>query len=98
MSEFGGYSYLEKRHSSVDKLYGYKKFDDKLKLMEAMKKLYEEKVLPNIDKGLSGCVYTQVSDVEDECNGIFTFDREVIKVDERKMRKINEKCIRRLRK
>ena len=98
LSEFGGYSYLEKRHSSVDKLYGYKKFGGKLKLMEAMKKLYEEKVLPNIDKGLSGCVYTQVSDVEDECNGIFTFDREVIKVDERKMRKINEKCIRRLRK
>ena len=98
LSEFGGYSFLEKRHSLTNKLYGYKKFDDKLKLMEGITKLYEEKIIRNIPKGLSGCIYTQLSDVEDECNGIFTFDREVIKVDERKMKKINERCIRRLNK
>lgn len=75
-----------------------KKFEDKLKLMDALKDLYQNKILQNIPKGLSGCIYTQLSDVEDECNGIFTFDREIIKVDERKIKKINERCIRRLNK
>ncbi len=98
LSEFGGYSFLERRHSKTDKLYGYKKFDDKLKLMNGITKLYEEKIIRNIPKGLCGCIYTQLSDVEDECNGIFTFDREIIKVDERKMKKINERCIRRMNK
>ena len=98
LSEFGGYSYLEKGHANIEKLYGYKKFEDKLKLMDALKDLYQNKILQNIPKGLSGCIYTQLSDVEDECNGIFTFDREIIKVDERKIKKINERCIRRLNK
>lgn len=98
LSEFGGYSYMEKGHSTVDKLYGYKKFASKLDMMEAISSLYEKKILPNIPKGLCGCIYTQVSDVEDECNGIFTSDREVVKVDERRMKKINDRCIRRLRK
>jgi len=98
LSEFGGYSYLEKGHANIEKLYGYKKFEDKLKLMDALKNLYQNKILQNIPKGLSGCIYTQLSDVEDECNGIFTFDREIIKVDERKIKKINERCIRRLNK
>lgn len=98
LSEFGGYSYLEKGHASIDKLYGYKKFTSKIDLMESIAKLYEKKVLKNIPRGLCGCIYTQVSDVEDECNGIFTSDREIVKVDERRMKKINNRCIRRLRK
>ena len=98
LSEFGGYSYLEKGHHYVDKMYGYKKYQDKLQLMNGILKLYEDKIIRNIPKGLTGCIYTQLSDVQDECNGIFTFDREVIKVDERKMKKINERCIRRMSK
>lgn len=98
LSEFGGYSYLEKGHSACEKLYGYKKYTSKLDLMDDITTLYEKKIHSNIPKGLAGCIYTQVSDVEDECNGIFTFDREVVKVDERRMKKINDKCIRRLKK
>lgn len=98
LSEFGGYAYLEKKHAQATKLYGYKKYTEKLDLMNAIQSLYTKKILWNIPKGLAGCIYTQVSDVQDECNGIFTSDREVIKVDEKKMRKINEKCIRRLHK
>ena len=97
LSEFGGYAYLEYGHSQAEKLYGYKKFTDKLALDEAVHKLYERDILGNIRKGLAGCVYTQVSDVEDECNGIFTADRKIIKIDERKMRKMNLRCIRRLK-
>ena len=97
LSEFGGYAYLEYGHSEAEKLYGYKNFTDKLALDEAVHNLYERDILGNIRKGLAGCIYTQVSDVEDECNGIFTADRKIIKVDERKMRKMNLRCLRRLK-
>ena len=45
-----------------------------------MKKLYLEQIVPLIPKGLCGAVYTQVSDVEDETNGIFSYDRKVQKI------------------
>ncbi len=94
LSEFGGYSYLEKEHSEAEKVYGYKKYKDRIALNEAIQKLYKNSILPNIPKGLSGCIYTQVSDIQDECNGIFTEDRKMIKIDERKIKRINEACKR----
>ena len=53
--------------------------------------IFEKQIIPNIKKGLSATVYTQVSDVEDEINGILTYDRRVVKVDAQRVRKINEK-------
>lgn len=94
LSEFGGYTYVEQGHGVPKKAYGYKKFDDKVKLNEAVFALYERDVLAHISKGLSGCVYTQIADVEDECNGLFTADRQVMKIDEVKMRRLNEQCLR----
>ncbi len=95
LSEFGGLMYLEYGHSEVDSLHGlYRKYRNKLKLNEAVFRLYEKNVLRNIPKGLSGCVFTQVADVEEECNGLFTADRRVIKIDARRMRKMNQRCIR----
>ena len=98
LSEFGGYSYIEQGHSEAEKLYGYKKFTDKLELDAAVNKLYEKLIFRNIRKGLSGCIYTQVSDIEDECNGLFTADRRIIKIDEKKMRRMNERLYRRIQK
>ena len=43
--------------------------------------LYENEILPIIDSGVSALVYTQVSDVEDETNGLLTYDRKVTKVN-----------------
>lgn len=65
----------------------YKNADE---LTVAFEKLYREEVLPAVKKGLSASVYTQVSDVEDEINGIFTYDRAVIKLNEDAVRGINE--------
>ncbi len=96
LSEFGGYSYIEKGHSEAKELYGYKKFTDKLLLDDSVNNLYEKLIYRNIRKGLSGCIYTQVSDIEDECNGIFTADRKIIKIDEKKMRRMNERLYRRI--
>ena len=43
--------------------------------------MYDEMVLPSIPNGLCGCVYTQLSDVEGETNGLYTYDRQVRKVE-----------------
>ena len=50
--------------------------------------MYEKMVLPGIKKSVCGCIYTQVSDVEDEINGLYTYDRYVCKVDKKKMQKV----------
>ncbi len=91
LSEFGGYSYLEKDNFMGDKPYGYKKFKDKTKLEDAIIELYKTDVLNNIDKGLSGCVYTQLSDVENEYNGLITFDRKVLKINPKRLKALNLK-------
>lgn len=91
LSEFGGYSMQTAGHVfSPDKEFGYKKFKTQEKLCEALKKLYFKKLKPLIKKGLCACVYTQVSDVEEEINGLVTYDRKVVKVPKEFMRTLNE--------
>ena len=51
----------------------------------ALQRLYLDEVIPLIKEGCDALVYTQVSDVEDETNGLITYDREIIKVDEEKI-------------
>jgi hypothetical protein len=46
--------------------------------------------LPIVEAGVSGLIYTQVSDVEDETNGFITYDRQHLKVDPIRMTKMNE--------
>lgn len=82
LTEFGGFSLPVQKHMSSDILFGYKMFKTKEELNEAVWKLYIKDVFPAIEKGLSASIYTQVSDVEDEINGIFTYDRKEIKFDE----------------
>ena len=53
--------------------------------MDALEALYLEQIVPLIKEGLCATVYTQVSDVEEEINGLFTYDREVLKVDKDRM-------------
>ena len=48
----------------------------------------EEIVVSAIEKGACGCVYTQLSDVEDEINGLYTYDRKVCKVDKIAMKEV----------
>ena len=80
LSEFGGYSFKIPEHSfNLKKTYGYKKFEDQAAFEKSLMALYEE-VYHLAKEGLSGAVYTQVSDVEDETNGLLTYDRKVLKV------------------
>jgi hypothetical protein len=55
--------------------------------------MYEKMIRPGIKDGVCGCVYTQVSDVEDEVNGLYTYDRKVCKVNKEAMRKLAESLV-----
>ncbi|MBO5736179.1 MAG: glycoside hydrolase family 2, partial [Clostridia bacterium] len=91
LSEFGGYSMKTEGHVfDESKEFGYKKFKMQADLVAALEKLYLKKLMPLIAKGLCGCIYTQVSDVEEEINGFVTYDRAVVKVPVEKMRAIND--------
>ncbi len=90
LSEFGGYSLRVEDHGfNLDKNYGYSTMQSKEEFEDAFCRLYHEQVIPQIrNVGLCATVYTQVSDVEDETNGLLTYDRRVCKVDEAKMQEI----------
>ena len=91
LSEFGGYSYKIPEHSfNLDKTYGYRKFDHQESFAQALEDLYRQEIIPAIKKGLNATVLTQVSDVEDETNGLVTYDRQVVKVDEGRMIALSE--------
>ncbi len=91
LSEFGGYSYKIEGHSyNPHNTYGYKFFVDGEKFRETMASLYIEQVIPAINDGLCATVLTQVSDVEDETNGLLTYDRQILKVDIEQMRSISQ--------
>ncbi|MBR7147756.1 MAG: glycoside hydrolase family 2, partial [Firmicutes bacterium] len=92
LSEFGGYCLAVKDHLfNPDKSYGYKDFKTQEEFEQALVALYEEQIAPAISQGLCGTVYTQVSDVEDEINGLLTYDRKVCKVNGEVMRAVAEK-------
>ena len=92
LSEFGGYSCKIENHSfNLDKNYGYKMFDSEKALNEGIRSLYMDEVIPAVKDGLSATVLTQLSDVEDETNGLVTYDRQIIKVDEKMMQEMSRK-------
>ena len=81
LSEFGGYSYKPTGHVfNTEQTYGYGKCETREAFVEMVRQLYTEQVLPLIPQGLCAAVYTQVSDIEDETNGLLTYDRRVQKL------------------
>ena len=91
VSEFGGYTWKEAGHVyNLQKTYGYRGFADKQAFMDALEKLYWEQIIPAKQAGLCAAIYTQLSDVEDEINGLLTYDRAVCKVDPARMAQIGK--------
>ena len=81
ITEFGGYNYKINDHVfNTEKSYGYHTCKTKQDLENDLSTLYS-KIRELKNKGLAGCIYTQLSDVEDETNGLVTYDREIIKID-----------------
>ena len=88
LTEFGGYNWAVKGHCANDKNFGYKRFKSAKALTKALRSLYDRQIRPAYESGLSAAVYTQLSDVEDEVNGLVTFDRKVVKISPETMRNI----------
>ena len=99
LSEFGGYSYKVENHSfNLDQNYGYKTFDSAQSLTKGICDMYLNDIIPAIYNGLNVAVLTQVSDVEDETNGLVTYDRQVVKTDEKAMKDMADKLFLAFRK
>lgn len=92
LGEYGGIGLVLENHLWVvdKKNWGYVKFNSADEVTAEYIK-YAEELLDLVDKGFSGAVYTQTTDVEVEVNGLMTYDRKVIKVNEQKIREINQK-------
>ena len=91
MSECGGYSMVVKEHHySKNKEYGYGACAGSDELTDKIINMYEKMIIPSVAEGLCGCVYTQLSDVEEEVNGLYTYDRRVCKVDKMRMQGLSE--------
>lgn len=84
LSEYGGFACHIKGHSFVERIYGYKRYSSLTELQEAYLELIQQSLLPLKEQGLSGAVYTQLSDVEEEVNGILTYDRKINKLAPKK--------------
>ena len=92
LSEFGGYVFAPEGHVfNPGKSYGYRNFKRLEDWRSAVTDLYEREIVPAVQKGLCSAIYTQVSDIEDEVNGLVSYDRKVIKPEPGEMRAIAEK-------
>ena len=90
ISEYGGYNLLVKDHVWDDcRKFGYGFYDTPEVLGAAYEKLIRRQLLPLMGKGLAAAIYTQLSDVEIESNGLFTGDRKVLKFPRELVRELN---------
>ncbi len=93
LSECGGYSRRIDGHIfDSQKTYGYGTTHSEEELTAKIEQMWREMVFPSIAHGLCGVIYTQLSDVEDEINGLYTYDRQVCKVNKDTMRNLAEKA------
>ena len=90
LSEFGGYAHKVIGHCFSKKDFGYKKFEMPAQLEIGLEELYQQQIRPAVAQGLAAAVYTQVSDVEEEINGLMTYDRKVAKIAPEVMQKITK--------
>lgn len=95
ITEFGGYSLHIKGHSACPpvRVYGYKRFSQKKSLRSSYKELIQNIILPAVHNGVSATVLTQLTDIEEEVNGICTYDRKILKFDKKETRHLNQ-CLK----
>lgn len=90
LGEFGGLGLPIEGHTWLEKgNWGYQSFKSKEELYARYEKLMTD-LKPLIPLGLSAAIYTQITDVEIETNGLITYDRKVIKIPEQKLRALHQ--------
>lgn len=93
LGEYGGIGLAIEGHLwNTDKNWGYVKFKSPREVTEEYVK-YAMTLRALIDSGFTAAVYTQTTDVEGEVNGLMTYDREIIKVDEPTLRRVNNEIV-----
>lgn len=93
LSEYGGYSHRVEGHTWSEKNFGYRTFAEQQAYEDAFVRLQDEQVGRAVEAGLAGFVYTQLTDVEQETNGLITYDRRVVKVDGDRARELNARLL-----
>lgn len=91
LSEFGGYSWRIPGHSACPRVYGYRNFHSRDELTKGYERLMGDVVFPTVKEGISAAIYTQLSDIEEEVNGILTYDRVEMKFHPLVLQKWNAK-------
>ena len=98
LGEYGGIGWPVEDHLwQTDKNWGYIEYrsaEDVLQQYSA----YAEDLIGIIQKGVSAAVYTQTTDVEGEVNGLMTYDRKIVKMDEERLRAVNQRVIASMKK
>jgi hypothetical protein len=89
LSEFGGFGRIIKNHVGCQRQFSYIMFDTEKELTKEIKNLLKYEIYPNIEKGLCASVYTQLSDIEEEVNGLLTYDRKILKVNRNIIKEVN---------
>ena len=90
LGEYGGIGWAIKEHLwEPNRNWGYVQFNSEKEVTDEYVK-YAEQLKQLIRQGFSAAVYTQTTDVEIEVNGLMTYDRAVIKMDEERVRKVNQ--------
>ncbi len=90
LGEFGGLGLPVPGHMWQKEAWGYQSFKNAKELGDRFAGIFEGLRLLQGDPGLSGAVYTQTTDVETEANGLLTYDREVLKVNAKKVRALTK--------
>ncbi|MCQ2001845.1 glycoside hydrolase family 2 protein [Arthrobacter zhaoxinii] len=94
LSEYGGYGLRIPGHTFNDREFGYRMFRSKRDLRRAYIRLHTRQIEPAVARGLAATVYTQLTDVEDEVNGLLTYDRAVLKIDAGTVKGLNGRLVR----
>lgn len=91
LTEYGGYAWPVKGHTACQKSFGYQHYSSRRELTGHYRRLWEEEIFPNLKNGLCSAIYTQTSDIEEEVNGLMTYDREVLKLEPETVRELNRR-------
>ena len=92
ISEAGGYTCIPETEPQSGTSYGYGTCENPEDLTSRIEEMYRNMIYPAIPEGLAGCIYTQLSDIEEEQNGLYTYDRSVCKVIPERIRKCGKLC------
>lgn len=90
LGEYGGIGWANKEHLwEPNRNWGYVQFNSSKEVTDEYVK-YAEQLKQLILQGFSAAVYTQTTDVEIEVNGLMTYDRKLVKIDEARVKKVNQ--------